>query len=85
MKTKTVIGPNGFEMTEADLPTASTKRWVIRRKAEVVAAVNGGMLSLEEACRRYLITIEEFRSWCELIDEHGMRGLRITRTRQYRK
>ena len=48
-----VIGPDGSPLTLADLPPPSTKRWVIRRKAEVVAAVRGGLLSLDEACKRY--------------------------------
>jgi len=48
-----VIGPDGSPLTMADLPAPGTKRWVIRRKAEVVAAVRGGLLSLDEACRRY--------------------------------
>ena len=43
-----VIGPDGSPLTVADLPPKDTKRWVIRRKAEVVAAVRGGLLSLEE-------------------------------------
>src|SRR6185369_12974978 len=47
-----VIGPDGSPLTVADLPPKDTKRWVIRRKAEVVAAVRGGLLSLEEACER---------------------------------
>jgi hypothetical protein len=29
----------------------------------VVAAVRGGLLSLEEACQRYTLTTEEFLSW----------------------
>ncbi len=37
-----VIGPDGSPLTVADLPPKDTKRWVIRRKAEVVAAVRGG-------------------------------------------
>src|SRR5215468_5840731 len=45
-------------------PTMPTpKRWVIRRKAEVVAAVRDGLLTLEEACSRYMLTVEEFLSW----------------------
>ena len=36
-----VIGPTGKPLTLADLPSANTQRWVIRRKAEVVAAVLG--------------------------------------------
>ena len=49
---KYVIGPNGTPLTLANLPRPGTKRWVIRRKAEVIAAVRGGLLSLEEACSR---------------------------------
>ncbi len=51
-RAKYVIGPDGSPLTIADLPAPGTKRWVIRRKAEVVAAVRGGLLSLEEACSR---------------------------------
>ena len=62
-RVKYVIGPDGSPLTIADLPAPGTKRWVIRRKAEVVAAVRGGLLSLEEACSRYTLTVEEFLSW----------------------
>ena len=37
-----IPGPDGTLLTLADLPPPNTKRWVIRRKAEVVAAVRGG-------------------------------------------
>jgi hypothetical protein len=57
---------------------------VIRRKAEVVAAVRGGLLSLEEACSRYMLTVEEFLAWQRSIDRHGLAGLRTTRLQQYR-
>lgn len=79
-----VIGPDGSALTIKDLPPASTKRWVIRRKAEVVAAVRGGLLSLESACERYNLTSEEFASWERAIDQHGIQGLRATRLQQYR-
>ena len=42
-----VIGPTGVPLTIADLPPVDTGRWVIRRKAEVVAAVRGGLLTLD--------------------------------------
>src|SRR6266576_315385 len=58
-----VIGPCGRRLTLDDLPLPDTKRWVIRRKAEVVAAVRGGLLSLERACSRYALNSEEFLSW----------------------
>lgn len=79
-----VMGPDGSPLTIADLPSANTKRWVIRRKAEVVAAVRGGLLSLEEACKRYKLTIDEFLSWQRLIERHGLPGLRATRIQDYR-
>jgi hypothetical protein len=67
----------------ADLPAPDTKRWVIRRKAEVVAAVRGGLLSLEEACSRYALDSDEFSSWENCIDRFGLAGLRTTRIRSY--
>jgi hypothetical protein len=79
-----VIGPDGSPLTMADLPSPGTKRWVIRRKAEVVAAVRGGLLSLDEACRRYTLTVEEFLAWQRAIDRFGMAGLRATRVQHYR-
>ncbi len=81
---KHVIGPDGSPLTIADLPAPGTTRWVIRRKAEVVAAVRGGLLSLEEACDRYMLTVEEFLAWQRSIDRHGLAGLRTTRLQRYR-
>ena len=79
-----VIGPTGAQLTIRDLPPPDTGRWVIRRKAEVVAAVRGGLLSLEQACERYSLTQEEFQAWQKSIERHGMAGLRTTRLQQYR-
>lgn len=79
-----VIGPTGAPLTLNDLPPSNTQRWVIRRKAEVVAAVRGGLLSLDDACERYKLTSEEFATWQESIDKFGMAGLRTTRIQQYR-
>ena len=54
-------GPTGDVITRADLPPATkTMRWVTRRKVEIVIAVHGGLLSLDEACMRYGLTSEEF-------------------------
>ena len=81
---KYVIGPTGAPLTLSDLPPGDTERWVIRRKAEVVAAVRGGLLSLDDACERYRLTSEEFLAWQKSIDQHGLAGLRTTRIQQYR-
>ena len=79
-----VGGPTGARLTLEDLPPPNTQRWVIRRKAEVVAAVRGGLLTMEDACRRYHLTDEEFAAWQQAIERHGMAGLRTTRIQQYR-
>ncbi len=50
-----------------------------------MAAVRGGLISLEEACKRYTLTIEEFLSWQRLMESHGMRGLTATRIQDYRQ
>ena len=67
-----------------NLPPADTRRWVVRRKAAVVAAVHSGKLTLEEACRRYNLSEEEFRAWQRAFEAHGLPGLRATRLQQYR-
>jgi Protein of unknown function (DUF1153) len=67
------------------LPSPDTRRWVARRKAEVVNAVRQGLLSLEAACARYQISEEEFISWERLIDRHGLTGLRVTHLKRYRR
>jgi hypothetical protein len=79
-----VLAPDGSPLTVADLPPPNTKRWVIRRKAEVVAAVRGGLLSLDDACKRYRLTLDEFLSWHRLIDRRGLPGLRTCKLQKYR-
>ena len=68
-----------------DLPSPDTIRWHTHLKARVVAGVQGGLISLEEAGRRYRLSAEEFASWRRLIDEHGLLGLRVTYCKQYRQ
>ncbi len=66
------------------LPSPKTRRWVMRRKAQVVTAVRNGVLELNEACERYHLSEEEFKSWASLLDSHGLHGLRATRIQEYR-
>lgn len=79
-----VIGPLGEPLTLDTLPPPSTTRWVVRRKAEVVAAVNGGLLTVDDVCARYGLTVEEFAGWQRAIDRSGMPGLRVTRIQHYK-
>ena len=61
-----VIGPTGRKLTLADLPAPGTMYWVDRRKADVVAAVRGGLISFDQARTRYMLSAEEFISWQKL-------------------
>ena len=79
-----VIGPLGEPLTIDSLPPPDTTRWVVRRKAEVVAAVNGGLLSVDDVCQRYNLSAEEFANWQRAVDRSGMPGLRVTRIQHYK-
>jgi Protein of unknown function (DUF1153) len=75
---------NDTTAAENLLPAPDTKRWVARRKAVIVNAVRNGALTLDEACRRYQLSMEEFCAWQKAIDAHGVAGLRVTRLQIYR-
>ena len=45
----------------------------------------GGLLSVDEACARYTLSLEEFASWQRAVDRSGMPGLRVTRIQHYRE
>jgi hypothetical protein len=79
-----IIGPLGERLTASDLPAAGPQRWHPRRKAEIVAAVTGGLLTVDAACDRYNLTIEEYASWQRGIERDGLRGLRTTCVQKYR-
>ncbi len=79
-----IVVPYNNPKSVNDLPSPDTKRWVIRRKAEVVAGVRAGLITIEEACERYSLSTEELHCWQRLIDTHGLRGLRTTKIQDYR-
>jgi hypothetical protein len=66
-----------------ELPSPG-ERWTARRKAAVVEAVRGGWMPIEEACRVYNISVDEFLAWERDIDRNGVPGLRSTRYQIYR-
>jgi hypothetical protein len=84
-ETEFVPGPFGALLSVSDLPPPDTQRWVVRRKAEVLAAVRGGLLSIDQACNRYGLTNEEFMGWQSSMDRYGLRGLKINRIDYYRR
>jgi transposase-like protein len=79
--TSQVIGPDGDVLTWAKLPPQDTKRWVPRRKAEVIAAVQGGLISMSDACMRYAISNDEFCTWVRAYERFGLSGLRARQAR----
>ena len=79
-------GPN-----KETLPVDNRKVLNLRRasrllqdKAVVVKAVRSGAISLDEVCRRYELSVEEFLAWERAIEAHGVAGLRVTRLQIYR-
>lgn len=73
-----VLLPDGSKLTRSDLPPANTKRWVARRKAIVVAAVDHGLLEAAEACSLYRLSEEELELWRAAVRKHGAAALRVT-------
>jgi hypothetical protein len=56
-------GPDG-EMIKLDqLPRRGLKRWRPRDKAMVITAVRHGLISVDEACARYDLSIDEYLCW----------------------
>ena len=74
-----VVGPLSNRLTRADLPSPNTARWTPRRKAEVVAAVEGGLISREAALTEYRLSEEEYGSWKAQVSRFGLRGLCVTK------
>lgn len=84
MAVKSIIGPLGRVLTFDNLPEPSTGRWVPRRKAEVVCAVRGGILTREAALSRYNISTAEYTEWESHYKSYGIPGLRVTMVQEYR-
>lgn len=82
---RTVTLPDGSHMTRADLPPASTTRWVASRKAAVVRGVLYGLLTREEAQARYGLSDAEFQEWLMAMGNHGIGALKATKIKKYRQ
>jgi hypothetical protein len=80
-----VIGPDGAPLTLENLPKKDTKRWITRRKAEVVCAVRGGLITLEQACDMYRLSVDEYLSWQRDLSKYGLQGLKATRVKENRR
>jgi hypothetical protein len=67
-----------IEMAALPLPPPGTKQWSPDGKAAVVAAVRGRILTLDEACEQYALSVQEYLTWQHGIDLFGSAGLRVT-------
>lgn len=72
-----IVGPNNRILTRETLPPADTSRWVAHRKAQIVSAVESGLMTIDEVIELYGLSIEEFASWQRAMDRAGVAGLRI--------
>mgnify|MGYP000562747656 CR=1 FL=1 len=77
--------PDGSVLSLSDLPLPATKRWVASRKATVVRAVLYGLLTQEEAIKRYRLSEEEFQEWISAMSKHGEVALKATCVKRYRQ
>lgn len=82
---RAVTLPDGTVMTRADLPDPETRRWVASRKAAVVRAVEGGLITADEACETYGLSEEELDAWHLAVEQHGEKALKATSIQRYRQ
>jgi hypothetical protein len=83
VRLNTIRGPDGCPLTVWDLPSQD-ERWTPLRKAKVVVAVRGGLISTDEVLGRYGLTLEELEIWQRAFDRSGIMGLRVTRIKRSR-
>lgn len=81
---RTAVLPDGSILSIADLPPANT-RWVANRKLAVVNAVVHGLITREEALRRYGLSDEELDGWMTAAKMHGKRALKVTSLQRFRQ
>ncbi len=82
---RAVTLPDGQVLSQADLPPANTRRWVVSRKVAVVRGVLYGLLSQEDALEKYGLSEEEFSSWVKAVADHGEDALKATTLQKYRQ
>ena len=80
----TIPGPDGRPLAVWDLPSSHNQRWTPLRKAKIIVAIRGGLISADEMCQRYKVTLEELEIWQRGFDRSGINGLRVTRIKRSR-
>ena len=82
---RSVSLPDGSVMTRADLPGVNTRRWVASRKAQVIKAVQAGLISREATLEMYALSEDEYDSWENAVRAHGVDALKTTALQRYRQ
>ena len=54
-------------------------------KSALIEGVRGGWVAIDEACRRYNLSVDEFVAWERDLERYGVPGLRSTRYQIYRE
>lgn len=68
-------------LTLENLPPPNTLRWSKRRKCELLAAIDAGLLSRSEACSMYRLSVDELVAWRHALTRFGIEGLSARRPR----
>ena len=71
-------------VTPPTLPPLDTVRWLPKRKAALVRALQAGLLTLDEACARYSLSTDELLGWQRELARDGHGGLRVSRIQAHR-
>src|SRR5271166_2150304 len=78
-KRKVARGLRGNVIAPYDLPPAHGIRWTPLRKVDLIAAILGGVITLDEAKARYALTAEELSEWRRGLAAGGVKGLKATK------
>jgi transposase-like protein len=65
--------------------SSDPRRWVARRKADILEAIRKGDVSVADACRRHDLSVDELFSWQAAYRSHGLDGLRAMRLKTFRQ
>ena len=76
---------NGHQVTTTSKAPPLIKRWPPAMKAKVLEEVAEGVLTLEEACKRYALSIEEYLTWQQGIELFGLAGLQVNKQQELRR
>ena len=71
---RAVRGPDGETITLSDIPVGNPKRWRPTMKARVIAAIEGGLISMEDAWRKYRLSRQEFDCWKAFMEDLRSNG-----------